>query len=567
MILSNLFGRTLQKKMFFHFIAFLKAAIPLKPDPLPFHFESFQDDSWKQHWQITSLPNYTGTWEFRETKTPQAIKHEKMIYMANESSYYGISTKFDTPLDLTNQTLVVQYEVRIEDSFDCGGAYIKLFGNENFDSPATMSNETRYVIMFGPDKCGDTNKVHFIFRHLGRDGKYEEKHMNEPPQVKDDKISHIYTLIVRPDNSFNVLIDGSSEKSGNLLNDFTPSVNPPKTIDDPTDKKPDDWVDEEMIDDMSAVKPDDWDESQPEYIPDPEKKDPPEGWLTDEPRFIPDPEAKQPEDWDVDVYGEWEAPTIANPKCSEAPGCCEYEPPMIYNENYRGKWERPQIENPNYKGPWKARQIPNPDYYEDPDPHNFRPILGAGFELWMVNKNIGISNVYIGTDEAAVKTWNSQNFIPKHGKQEAEQKNIDNANNNNNDNNNDNNGNTNSNDEDDQTFQGALKKFGSTIKDAWENLCETNQAAAVAISIALIAVPTLLLVFYAFSKAKREADAAAAAAKQKKPKKKLTPEEKAKRAARREARRAAKEKKLAEEKEKNENNESGKEEEEKNNNE
>lgn len=532
--------------MIFYFLALALSAIPLKPNPLPFHFESFQDDSYKEQWQITSLPNYTGKWELRETKEPQAISHEKMMFMSSESSYYGISTKFDSPLDLKDKTLVVQYEVRIEDSFDCGGAYIKLFGNENFDSPLTMSNETKYVIMFGPDKCGDTNKVHFIFRHQERDGSFEEKHMNEPPSIKDDKISHIYSLIVRPDNTFEVLIDGSSSKSGNLLNDFTPSVNPPKTIDDPTDKKPDDWVDEEMIDDESAVKPDDWDESQPEYIPDPEKKDPPEGWLTDEPRFIPDPEAKQPDDWDVDVYGEWEAPTIANPKCSEAPGCGEYEPPMIYNENYRGKWEPPQIENPNYKGPWKARQIPNPDYYEDPDPHNFRPIYGAGFELWMVNKNIGISNVYIGTDEAALKEWNSQNFGPKHHKQEEENKKIEDANNNNNDNDNNNNNNDNNDDDnDDQTFQGALKKFGSNIKSAWENLCDQNQAAAVAISIALIAIPTLLLILYAINRAKREAEQEAA--RRRKAKKKLSPEEKARR---REARRLRKEKKLAEEKEK-----------------
>lgn len=546
--------------MIFHLVAFIVAAIPTNPDPLPFHFESFQDDSYKEQWQITSLPNYTGKWELRETKEPQAIPHEKMMFMSSESSYYGLSTKFNSPLDLKDQTLVVQYEVRIEDSFDCGGAYIKLFGNENFDSPATMSNETRYVIMFGPDKCGDTNKVHFIFRHLERDGTYEEKHMNEPPTIKDDKISHIYTLIVRPDNSFEVLIDGSSSKSGNLLNDFTPSVNPPKTIDDPTDRKPDDWVDEEMMDDENAVKPDDWDESQPEYIPDPEKKDPPEGWLTDEPRFIPDPEAKQPEDWDVDVYGEWEAPTIANPKCSSAPGCGEYEPPMIYNEKYKGKWEAPQIPNPNYKGPWEPRQIPNPDYYEDPDPHNFRPIYGAGFELWMVNKNIGISNVYIGTDEGALKVWNNQNFIPKHKKQEAENKKIEEANSKNVENNNNNNDNNDDDDNDDESFKGALMKFGSSIKSAWENLCDQNQTAAVIISVALVAVPTLLLILYAVNKAKREA------AEEEKRRQKLI--KKKERARKKEAKRLKKEKKLAEEKEKenknnentenNENNESSK---------
>jgi hypothetical protein len=39
-------------------------------------------------------------------------------------------------------------------------------------------------------------------------------------------------------------------------------------IDDPTDEKPKDWVDEAQIKDPDAVKPDDWDESAPATIPD-----------------------------------------------------------------------------------------------------------------------------------------------------------------------------------------------------------------------------------------------------------------------------------------------------------
>jgi calnexin len=36
------------------------------------------------------------------------------------------------------------------------------------------------------------------------------------------------------------LIDASTVMEGNLLEDFWPSVNPPKEIDDPADKKPED---------------------------------------------------------------------------------------------------------------------------------------------------------------------------------------------------------------------------------------------------------------------------------------------------------------------------------------
>ena len=37
-------------------------------------------------------------------------------------------------------------------------------------------------------------------------------------------------------------------------------MNPPLTIDDPTDKKPSDWVEAEMMDDPEAKKPEDWDQ-------------------------------------------------------------------------------------------------------------------------------------------------------------------------------------------------------------------------------------------------------------------------------------------------------------------
>ena len=90
-------------------------------------------------------------------------------------------------------------------------------------------------------------------------------------------MTHLYTLVIRPDNTFEISVDLESKKKGSLLeveitglsgislrdNDFiclyqdlVPSINPPKEIDDPKDFKPSDWVDEEMMDDPTATKPD-----------------------------------------------------------------------------------------------------------------------------------------------------------------------------------------------------------------------------------------------------------------------------------------------------------------------
>ena len=38
-----------------------------------------------------------------------------------------------------------------------------------------------------------------------------------------------------------------------------------------------------------------------------------------------------------------------NIKCKEAPGCGEWQAPSIPNPKYRGKWKPPMIDNPNYK--------------------------------------------------------------------------------------------------------------------------------------------------------------------------------------------------------------------------
>ena len=126
--------------------------------------------------------------------------------------------------------------------------------------------------------------------------------MDSPPMAKTEKTTSLYTLIVKPDNSFEIKIDGESSRNGTLLEDFTPSVNPEKEIDDPKDTKPEDWVDEARIPDPEAKKPEDWDEDAPFEIVD-EEATKPENWLDDEPLTVPDPEAEKPEDWDDEEDG------------------------------------------------------------------------------------------------------------------------------------------------------------------------------------------------------------------------------------------------------------------------
>lgn len=363
----------------------------------PLFFDAFQDGLSK--WTHTSDPEYTGRFEVGQGAKP-TFSGDRALIIPQKARRYALSANVPGLDDLSDKDFVAQYEVKLDQGMTCGGAYIKL-PTTGF-APASFDGSTTYSIMFGPDKCGATDKVHFIFQSKNPvTGKMTEHHMKSPPAVANtyDRKTHLYTVAVLSDGTFKVMIDGEVKKEGSLSDSFEPPVQPPKEIDDPDDKKPSDWVDAAKIPDPEATKPEDWDEDAPKEIVD-EDAVKPEGWLDDEPTTIPDPEAKKPDAWDEEEDGEWVASPIPNPKC-EPVGCGEWKKPMKKNPDYKGKWTAPMIDNPKYVGPWKPRKIPNKEYYEVTKP-TLLPVKGVGFEIWTMDQGVLFDNLWIGTslDEA-----------------------------------------------------------------------------------------------------------------------------------------------------------------------
>lgn len=119
--------------------------------------------------------------------------------MTNKAAHHAISAPLDRPVDTTEDDVVVQYEAKFQNGLECGGAYLKLLSedsqvrsrsNERYPKhkantrseqgiqAAEFSDKTPYSIMFGPDKCGATNKIHLIFRYKNpKTGEVEEKHL------------------------------------------------------------------------------------------------------------------------------------------------------------------------------------------------------------------------------------------------------------------------------------------------------------------------------------------------------------------------------------------------------
>jgi calreticulin len=203
--------------------------------------------------------------------------------------------------------------------------------------------------MFGPDVCGtSTKKIHVIFNHEGKN-LLIKKEITAPV----DQLTHVFTLIVRADNTYEVLVDGERKEGGKLEDDF--DFLAPKKILDPSVSKPADWIDEPLMDDPSDTKPADYDKT---------------------PKEIPDPEAEKPSDWDDEADGEWEAPQIPNPE-------------------YKGPWKAKRIANPAYKGKWVHPEIDNPEYKADSTIGQYENIGAVGFELWQVKAGTIFDNILL----------------------------------------------------------------------------------------------------------------------------------------------------------------------------
>ncbi|ODV65115.1 Calreticulin-domain-containing protein [Hyphopichia burtonii NRRL Y-1933] len=381
-----------------------------------FDYEDINESPWRiSHAEKDDEFTYRGQWAIETSKVYPGFKGDKGLVMKTPAAYHAISYKLNESFDNTDQDLVLQYEIKLQDGLSCGGTYVKLL-NQGYDE-SEFNGETPYQIMFGPDVCGSNDKVHFIInRPNPSTGEVEAHHLRTAPMSRNDQLTNLYTLILKKNQDFEIRINGDVAKAGNLVKNtalLTPPLNPPEEIEDPYDTKPLSWDDRKFIPDPNyPAKPDDYDELYGNaYIPDPEAVKP-EDWDESEPLFIPDPEAVKPEDWNDEEDGEWISPDIINPIC-ETKGCGEWQPPMVPNANYRGIWLQPDIINPNYKGTWKPRKILNPDYYEDKTPSNIGLIDGIGFELWTMSKDIMFDNIYLGHSIKEAELIGNLTYNPK----------------------------------------------------------------------------------------------------------------------------------------------------------
>ena len=79
------------------------------------------------------------------------------IQTGEDARFYGISTEFpDGAFSNEDKTIVIQFQVKHEQSIDCGGGYLKLWPSTLKQNE--MHGDSPYNIMFGPDICGPSTK-------------------------------------------------------------------------------------------------------------------------------------------------------------------------------------------------------------------------------------------------------------------------------------------------------------------------------------------------------------------------------------------------------------------------
>merc|ERR1712072_454169 len=295
------------------------------------YFEEDFSGDWESRWTQSKAKADLGKFQVSAGKFYGDAEASKGLQTSQDAKFYGIMAKHKE-FSNDGKTLVVQFSVKHQQDIDCGGAYLKLTPTMDAEK---FAGDSKYNIMFGPDICGSsTKKTHVIFN-------YKEKNLDKKKEVRaeSDTLSHLYTLIVKPDNTYEVQIDMNKVDSGSLA--------------------------------------DGWDFLEPKQIRDPDEKKP-EGY-DDIPAKIADPTAKKPDDWDDESDGAWEAPQIDNP-------------------DFKGEWKAKRIKNPAYKGVWAPKKIANPAYVEDTTIGPYASFGWVGIDVWQVKSGTIFDNLLITDD-------------------------------------------------------------------------------------------------------------------------------------------------------------------------
>ena len=183
------------------------------------YFQESFADGWDSKWVKSSAKDAKELGEWKHTGGKYG--DDKGIQTGEDARFYQISTKMDSPVNNKGKTLVVQYSVQHDQDIDCGGAYIKLM--EDGLDQSKFSGDSEYKIIFGPDICGTVmRRTHAVLAYdKAKDGKLENFLHTKDIKTETDKLPHLYTMILKADDTYEVKIDGKSVQDGKIADNWS----------------------------------------------------------------------------------------------------------------------------------------------------------------------------------------------------------------------------------------------------------------------------------------------------------------------------------------------------------
>ncbi|PFH34029.1 hypothetical protein BESB_071810 [Besnoitia besnoiti] len=224
----------------------------LEADEQILFLETFQDEPLESgRWVASADPKFQGEEEKplerscgskggRRAKTNgteteslgDALQDDVCGVLGHLRKFHGISTRLPAPVnDTLKKSFVLQYEILQTRPLTCGGGYLKLLQFPQKQHLREFNHLTDYLVMFGPDVCGRRNQIHFILKIQNPlTGEWTEHHLQSPPKLQPSPFSTLLTLWIKPDDSFEILVDGVTVRTGSLLEDMEPPLQPPETL-------------------------------------------------------------------------------------------------------------------------------------------------------------------------------------------------------------------------------------------------------------------------------------------------------------------------------------------------
>ncbi|XP_006768508.1 PREDICTED: calreticulin-3 [Myotis davidii] len=307
-----------------------------------FQEEFLDGERWRNRWVQSTNDSQFGHFRLSSGKFYGHKEKDKGLQTTQNGRFYAISARFK-PFSNKGKTLVIQYTVKHEQKMDCGGGYVKIFPSDV--DQKNLSGKSQYYVMFGPDICGfDIKKVHVILHFKN------QYHSNKKPiRCKVDGFTHLYTLILRPDLTYEVKIDGQVIESGSIEYDW--NLTSLKKME------------------KSSAESKDWEQEDEDKLQDWEK------------HFL-DASASKPGDWNSELDGDWQAPMLQKPP-------------------YQDGLKPEGID----KDVWLHQKMKNTHYLTEYDLSEFENIGAIGLELWQVRSGTIFDNFLITDDEAYAENF------------------------------------------------------------------------------------------------------------------------------------------------------------------